>query len=173
VRDPRKIDARELQRTPSTRSSVRVASHRSYRARTAGKEDPTVDCSHTNLPKAYAATSDAHTNDAAQPHARRRIPPFALSVATSTLTKAHNSAPKNSAAHGSSTGVGGGMGPVLPMFLVASAKQTDEVPTTHGHHKLTESSSLGGSPPRTSYTYRSTSHGKTAAMRTSEKTPAC
>ena len=39
-----------------------------------------------------------------------------------------------------------------------------------GHHTLTESS-FGGSPPRTSYTYRSTSHGKTAAMRTSENTP--
>jgi hypothetical protein len=26
-------------------------------------------------------------------------------------------------------------------------------------------------PPRTSYTYRSTSHGKSAAMRTSENTP--
>src|SRR5687767_16010668 len=63
----------QLPRTPSTRSSVRVASHRSYRARTAGEEDPTSASSHTNLPKEYAATSDAHTNDAAQPHARRRL----------------------------------------------------------------------------------------------------
>src|SRR5215207_3038269 len=148
--------------TVSRRSSVRVASHRSYRTRTAGEEDPTAACSHTNLPKEYAATSDAHRNDTAQPHARRRIPAFALSVATSTLTKAHNREPTNNATHGSSTGVGGGIGPVLPMFLAASAKQTNDVPTTHGHHTLTESSSLGGSPPRTSYTYRSTSHGKTA-----------
>ena len=132
---------------------------------------PRRACSHTNLPKEYAATTDAHRNDAAQPHARRRIPPFALSVATSTLTKAHNSAPTNSAAHGSSTALGEGIGPVLPMFLVASAKQTDDVPTTHVRHTLTKSSSLGGLPPRTSYTYRSTSHGKSAAMRTSEDTP--
>jgi hypothetical protein len=169
------ISARSSARTPfqtvSTRSSVRVASHRSYRARPPVEEDPTAACSHTNFPKEYAATSDADRNDTAQPHARRRIPTFALSVATSTLTKAHNSAPRNNATHGSSTGVGGGIGPVLPMFLAASAKQTGDVPTTHAHHTLTELSSLSVSPPRTSYTYRSTSHGKTAAMRTSENTP--
>src|SRR5215203_7349496 len=50
--------------------------------------------SHTILPNAYAAGSDAARKDAAQPHARGRIPRFALSVATTTLTKAHNSAPK-------------------------------------------------------------------------------
>ena len=103
------------------------------------------ECSHTNLPKEYAATSDAHRNDAAQPHARRRIPTFALSVATSTLTKAHNSAPKNSAAHGSSTGVGGGMGPVLPMFLTASARQIIDV-AARTHQKLTESFSRSSLP---------------------------
>src|ERR687890_135810 len=115
----------ELQRTPLRRSSVRVVSHRSYRARTAGEEDLTVACSHTNLPKEYAATSDADRKDAAQPHARRRIPRFALSVATTTLTKAHNSTTTSRAAHGSPPGVGGGIGPVLPMFCAASARQTN------------------------------------------------
>jgi hypothetical protein len=95
--------------------------------------------SHTNPPKEYAATSDAHRKDTAQPHACRRIPSFALSVATTTLTKAHNSAPTSNAANGSPPGgVGGGIDPVLPMFCVASARQTNDVPTSHIHHKPTE-----------------------------------
>jgi hypothetical protein len=115
---------------------------------------------HTNLPNAYAATSDAARKDATQPHARRRIPSFALSVATTTLTKAHNSAPASNAAPGSPPGVVGvGIGPVLPMFCAASARQTNEVPA-HTHHKLTESSSRGSLPLRTSYTSRSTSRGR-------------
>ena len=114
-------------------------------ARTAGEEDPSATCSHTNLPKEYAAASDAHTNDAAQPHARRRIPAFALSVATSTLTKAHNSAPTNNAAHGSSTGVGEGIGPVLPMFLNASARQIIDI-AARTHQKPTESFSPSSLP---------------------------
>ena|SRR5215218_1276674 len=56
--------------------------------------------SHTNLPNAYAATSDAAGKDATQPHVRRRIPWFALSGATTTLIKAHNSAPTSNAALG-------------------------------------------------------------------------
>jgi hypothetical protein len=143
------------------RSSVRVASHRPYRIRTAGEEDPTAAaCSHTNLPKEYAAASDAHRNAAAQPHARRCIPAFALSIATSTLTKAHNREPTNNAAHGSSTGVGGDIGPVLPMFLTASPREPNDLPRSHVHHKLTASFSHGSLPLRTSYTSRSTSRGR-------------
>ena len=116
-----------------------MASHRSYRARTAGEEDPTAPaCGHTNLPKEYAAASEAHTNAAAHPHARRCIPAFALSIATSTLTKAHKREPTNNAAHGSSTGVGGGIGPVLPMFLTASARQIIDV-AARTHQNPTES----------------------------------
>jgi hypothetical protein len=57
-------------------------------------------------------------------------------------------------------GVGGGMGPVLPMFCAASPRQTNDVPTSHVHHKLTASFSRGSLPLRTSYTSRSTSRGR-------------
>ena len=43
-----------------------------------------------------------------------------------------------------------GIGPVLPMFCAASsARQTNDLPTTHTHQKLTESFSRGSSPVRT------------------------
>jgi len=100
-----------------------------------------------SLPNAYAATTDAARNDATHPHMRRRIPWFALSVATRTLTKAHNRAPTNNAVPESSPGgVGMGIGPVLPMFFcAASVRQTNDL-LAHTHQKLTDSSSRSSLP---------------------------
>ena len=76
---------------------------------------------------------------ATQPHVRHLIPRRALSEATTTLAKAHNSAPTTNAAHGSPMGgVGQGIGPVLPMFGAARARLTNGVPT-RTHQKPTES----------------------------------
>ena len=87
---------------------------------------------------------------------RLPIPWLVLSVATATLTKAHNSAPTTNAAPGSPKGVGGGIGPVLPMFCAASARHTNDVPTSHTHQKPTEFFSRGSLPLLRSYTSRST-----------------
>jgi hypothetical protein len=67
--------------------------------------------------------------DVTQSHARRRIPRLAFSVATTTLTKAHNRASTSNAAPGyPPRGVVGGIGPVLPMFCAANAMQTEDIP---------------------------------------------
>jgi hypothetical protein len=79
--------------------------------------------------------------------------------------QAHNSAPTSNAAPGSPTGVGGGIGPVLPMFCAASARQTNDVPT-HTHQKPTESFSRGSLPLLTSYTFRSKSRGRRGVVPT-------
>src|SRR5215210_2068132 len=92
-----------------------------------------------SFPNAYAATTEAARKDATQPHVRRLIPRLALSVATTKLAEAHNSVPTTNAAHGRPpVGVGGGIGPVLPMFGAARARQTNGVPT-RTHQKPTES----------------------------------
>ena len=66
--------------------------------------------------------------------------------ATTTLAKAHNSAPTTNASHGSPMGgVGRGIGPVLPMFRATRARQTNGVPT-RTHQKPTESFSRDSLP---------------------------
>ena len=50
--------------------------------------------------------------------------------------------------------------PSCPCSCAASPRQTNDVPTSHVHHKLTASFSRGSLPLRTSYTSRSTSRGR-------------
>ena len=153
----------------SLRSSSRT------HTRTAGEVGPSAPSTHTSLPNAYAATSEAVRKDPTQPHVRRLIPRRALSEATTTLAKAHNSAPTTNASHGSPMGgVGRGIGPVLPMFRATRARQTNGVPT-RTHQKPTESFSRDSLPllahptcpgPRVAATAEFTLH-KITAVRTS------
>jgi len=123
-----------------------------------------------SFPKAYAATTEAARKDATQPHVRRLIPPLALSVATTKLAEAHNSEPMTNAAHGRPpVGVGGGIGPVLPIFCAASARRTNDVPAP-AHQKPTESFSRDSLPLLTHLTCP---HPRVAATAEVAPTAAC